>query len=143
MFHDEFNFNFDVNTFPQSNLGLGGIRRANFLGLIIGALLGGLAGGAALTGTIGTALTVGGLTAGALVGGGIDLFREGQKKTKIPGATIEFPEVPRLTVEEIEAGEMGWAQILQRAKGRRGTILTQPQLAQIQPHTERATLLAG
>lgn len=64
------------------------------------------------------------------------------KTPKFPGVT-ELPEVPKLTVEEIEAQEGGWEEILKRAQGRRATILTEPQLAQMQPYTRRATLLAG
>lgn len=60
-------------------------------------------------------------------------------KPKMP--VIEMPEVPKTTVEEIEAQEEGWAQVMKRSQGRRGTILTEPSLEQIQPYTKRATLL--
>lgn len=83
------------------------------------------------------------LTTGALAAGGFTVAG-GFKKTginlpKLPGVE----DVPRLTIEEIESQERGWEEILSRAQGRRGTILTDPQLAQITPFTQRATLLAG
>jgi len=67
------------------------------------------------------------------------------KKFQLPGQEVisEVSEIPGVTVEEIEAQEMGWQQILKRARGRKGTILTEPMLAQLQPYTQRATLLAG
>jgi len=97
-----------------------------------------------LAGATTTAATLG--IVGA-VAGGEALYKQTKKagKRKFPGITEmpEMPEVPGLTVEEIEAQEMGWQQILKRARGRRATILTEPMLAQIQPYTQRATLLAG
>lgn len=111
--------------------------------IAVGATLGGATlGGAAIGG--GFALTAAG---GALLGAGLGYagstaYSALKRVPGFPGIT-EIPEPPKATVSEIEGFEKGWEEVLGRAKGRRGTILTEPMLAQISPFTQRATLLGG
>jgi len=111
------------------------------IGLVVGGGIGAIAGGAlGVEATLGQILTS--TAIGASVGGAAGMFVDASKKPKLPeiGADISTPTI---SIEEIEAQEAGWEQIMKRARGRRGTILTEPQLAGVQPYTRKATLLGG
>lgn len=111
--------------------------------IAIGAMAGGATlGGVAIGG--GYALTAAG---GALLGAGLGYAGSAaysgiRRRPGVPGIA-EIPEPPKPTVSEIEGFEAGWEEVLKKAKGRRGTILTEPMLAQVAPFTQRATLLSG
>lgn len=89
-------------------------------------------------GALATTVGAGVMGAGAVIGGKMLM---GGMSMDMPGISKEEPAP--ITIEDVEAQEQGWSELIKRASGRRATILAQPQLTQSPAQIEKATLLAG
>jgi len=113
------------------------------VGAIAGGLAGGLGAGAIFGVPAGFAVSGGLIAAGALIGAGVGAFGgsfvEGMMKTPgMPG----MPEPVAGRIQEVDYETEGWANIMRKAQGRKGTMLT-GQLTQTEATVKRATLLGG
>ncbi len=63
-----------------------------------------------------------------------------QKPSSPKPPKIELPETP---IKEKIVDDQGFEMLMRRARGRRATIFTSPQLAETPPVVKRATLLSG
>jgi len=105
---------------------------------VVGAIAGAAIGAAAMP-----SLVVAGTSIPAMaVMGGIGGAFLGQHMQKMMTDDIPLPDETAERIREVDDTQ-GWASLSKRARGRRATILTSPQLAQQEAGTKKATLLAG